>query len=81
MYLAVAAVIVGQAVLLAQVILLVYAFAFGVTVAAFVLGYEEPALVRQFGPDYDAYRREVPRWLPRASPWSGRAPSSPSDSP
>ena len=65
MYLAVAAVIVGQALLLAQVILLIYAFGFGVAVAAFVHGYEEPALVRRFGPEYNVYRREVPRWLPR----------------
>ena len=81
MYLAVAAVIVGQALLLAQVILLLYAFVFGVAVAAFVHGYEEPALVRRFGPEYNEYRREVPRWLPRASPWRGTAPSSPSDGP
>ncbi len=81
MYLAVAALIVGQALLLAQVILLVYAVAFGVAVGAFVLGYEEPALVRRFGPEYNAYTREVPRWLPRVSLWKGKAASTPADGP
>ena len=31
----------------------------------FVLIYEEPVLHRTFGDDYDAYRRQVGRWLPR----------------
>ena len=72
MYLAVAALIVGQALLLGQPVLLLYAFAFGAAVTAFVHGYEEPTLLRRFGDDYDAYRREVPRWRPRLSPWRPR---------
>ena len=36
----------------------------------FVLFYEEPTLHRKFGADYDEYRRNVRRWLPRVSPWS-----------
>jgi protein-S-isoprenylcysteine O-methyltransferase Ste14 len=31
---------------------------------------EEPALNKRFGPSYDEYRRNVPRWLPRARAWS-----------
>jgi protein-S-isoprenylcysteine O-methyltransferase Ste14 len=65
MYLAVAALIVGQGLLLGQVILLLYALAFGVVVTAFVRGYEEPTLARRFGEEYEAYTREVPRWVPR----------------
>ena len=30
---------------------------------------EEPGLVRRFGEDYLAYRRAVPRWIPRRKPW------------
>jgi protein-S-isoprenylcysteine O-methyltransferase Ste14 len=30
---------------------------------------EEPGLARRFGADYEAYRRNVPRWLPRRAPW------------
>ena len=30
---------------------------------------EEPGLRERFGEDYDAYRANVPRWLPRLRPW------------
>jgi protein-S-isoprenylcysteine O-methyltransferase Ste14 len=30
-----------------------------------VIGYEELVLERQFGDDYRAYRKRVPRWIPR----------------
>ena len=65
MYLAVGATILGQALILDRPGLLVYLLAFALAVAAFVHGYEEPALARSFGAEYDAYRRSVPAWLPR----------------
>ena len=69
MYLAVAATIVGQALLLGQWILLAYAAAFLVTVASFVHWYEEPTLHGRYGAEYDAYRSAVPGWWPRRRPW------------
>jgi protein-S-isoprenylcysteine O-methyltransferase Ste14 len=72
MYIAVAATIVGQALVLGQWILLPYAAAFLVVVAAFVRWYEEPTLRRQFGEEYEAYRRAVPGWWPRRRPWIHR---------
>jgi protein-S-isoprenylcysteine O-methyltransferase Ste14 len=71
MYEAVAATIVGQALILGRPGLLLYAALFAATVAAFVYGYEEPTLADQFGTDYEAYRRAVPRWIPRLRPWRG----------
>ena len=71
MYLAVGATIVGQALLLGRPILLLYAAAFAVVVFAFVRGYEEPTLARQFGSEYEDYRRAVPGWWPRLRPWRG----------
>jgi protein-S-isoprenylcysteine O-methyltransferase Ste14 len=71
MYLAVGAVIVGQALLLGQPILLLYAIVFAVAVAAFVHWYEEPTLRHQFGEQYEEYRRAVPAWYPRREPWDG----------
>jgi len=62
-------VITGQGLALGQPVLLGYAAAVWVTVALFVRGYEEPALARQFGQQYQAYRRAVPAWRPRARPW------------
>jgi len=71
MYLAVAATIVGQALVLGQLILVLYAVAFAIAVAAFVHWYEEPTLRRQFGEQYEAYRHAVPAWRPRRTPWDG----------
>jgi protein-S-isoprenylcysteine O-methyltransferase Ste14 len=68
MYVAVVAAIVGQALLLGQLGLLLYAAAAWVIVAVFVQFYEEPALTRRFGADYEAYRRAVPAWWPRLRP-------------
>jgi protein-S-isoprenylcysteine O-methyltransferase Ste14 len=74
MYVAILAAIVGQALLLGQLGLLVYAAALWLISAAFVRWYEEPALTRRFGADYEAYRRAVPAWWPRLRPW--KPPSS-----
>jgi protein-S-isoprenylcysteine O-methyltransferase Ste14 len=69
MYVAVLAAIVGQALILGQLGLLLYAAATWLLVAAFVQLYEEPTLTRRFGADYEAYRRAVPAWWPRLRPW------------
>jgi protein-S-isoprenylcysteine O-methyltransferase Ste14 len=69
MYHAVGAAIVGQGLLLGRPILLLYAAVFAVVVLAFVRGYEEPTLARQFGAEYEDYRRAVPGWWPRLRPW------------
>lgn len=65
MYIAVAATITGQALLLGRPILLAYALAFMGTVATFVRMYEEPVLERKYGEQYERYRRRVPAWWPR----------------
>jgi protein-S-isoprenylcysteine O-methyltransferase Ste14 len=65
MYLAVSAVILGQAAVLGRWELVVYELAFAAAVGSFVHWYEEPALRRRFGAGYDEYLRAVPGWLPR----------------
>jgi protein-S-isoprenylcysteine O-methyltransferase Ste14 len=69
MYVAVGAVILGQALLFGQLGLLLYAGAFFAAVGSFVLLYEEPVLESRFGAQYDVYRRAVPAWWPRRRPW------------
>ena len=69
MYLAVGAVIVGQALLFGRAVLVAYAAVFAVLVVAFVRGYEEPTLARRYGAEYETYRRAVPGWWPRWTPW------------
>jgi protein-S-isoprenylcysteine O-methyltransferase Ste14 len=70
MYLAVAATIVGQALVLGRPVLLVYAAAFVLLVATFVWVYEEPTLSARYGEEYAEYRRAVPGWWPRLRPWT-----------
>jgi protein-S-isoprenylcysteine O-methyltransferase Ste14 len=65
MYVAVVAMIVGQAMLLGSLLLLGYAALVALVCVGFVKGYEEPTLLRQFGDDYQAYRASVPGWWPR----------------
>ena len=71
MYLAVLSAIVGQGLLLGQSVLLAYAGLVAVLVVSFVRLYEEPVLRRQFGEEYEAYRRAVPGWVPHLRPWKG----------
>jgi protein-S-isoprenylcysteine O-methyltransferase Ste14 len=65
MYVAVTALIFGQAVLFASLGVALY----GVVVAAafhtFVLLYEEPTLRGAYGEEYAAYCATTPRWIPR----------------
>jgi protein-S-isoprenylcysteine O-methyltransferase Ste14 len=68
MYLAVAGIIVGQAFVQGQPVLLLYAGAFVIVTAAFVRGYEEPTLKRRYGAQYERYRSAVPGWWPRRPP-------------
>jgi protein-S-isoprenylcysteine O-methyltransferase Ste14 len=65
MYVAVAATIFGQALLLGQLVLFAYGAVFVAVVAAFIHWYEEPTLAQTYGEQYDEYRRSVPGWIPR----------------
>jgi protein-S-isoprenylcysteine O-methyltransferase Ste14 len=71
MYLAVLAIILGQWLLFAQSALLIYAAIICAAFVVFVRVYEEPTLAQQHGAEYEAYRRAVPGWLPRLTPWTG----------
>jgi protein-S-isoprenylcysteine O-methyltransferase Ste14 len=71
MYVAVTAVIIGQALLLGRGELGWYALAFWALTASFVRLYEEPTLGRRYGDQYRTYRDNVPAWLPRLRPWRG----------
>jgi protein-S-isoprenylcysteine O-methyltransferase Ste14 len=64
-YLSVIAMVLGQAALFGSSAVALWALAIAVGFHGFVVLYEEPALRRRFGSDYEAYCRRVPRWLPR----------------
>jgi protein-S-isoprenylcysteine O-methyltransferase Ste14 len=69
MYVSVVAIIVGQALLFGDWRLIVYGAVFSLACHAFVLVYEEPTLRRKFGTQYEAFCTNVPRWIPRLTPW------------
>ena len=68
-YVAVVAIVLGQAVLLGDWRLIVYGALFWLAFHLFVVAYEEPTLERTFGGEYEAFRANVPRWIPRMTPW------------
>ena len=65
MYLSVATILLGEALLARSRALLVYWAIFFAAANLFVVLYEEPTLRRQFGESYDRYTQRVGRWLPR----------------
>lgn len=72
MYIAVVAIILGQALILGRPELLWYAALVAVATTTFAHFYEEPTLHRQFGEEYDRYRQAVHAWVPRITPYRAR---------
>lgn len=68
-YVGVAAVIFGQALLFGDWRLLWYAALLWLFFHVVVLVYEEPTLKQTFGAQYEDFRANVPRWVPRLTPW------------
>jgi len=71
MYVAVLSIILGQALVFSSAAVLAYGLIAGAAMFFFVKSYEEPALARRYGAEYETYRRAVPGWLPRITPWRG----------
>jgi protein-S-isoprenylcysteine O-methyltransferase Ste14 len=65
MYIAVTALIFGQAVLFASWGVALYGVIIAAAFDTFVRLYEEPTSQRAYGESYAAYRAAVPRWIPR----------------
>jgi protein-S-isoprenylcysteine O-methyltransferase Ste14 len=70
MYLAVAAIILGQVLLFGSWPALVYLAVALTAVVLFVALYEQPTLERAYGEEYRSYRANVRGWIPRLRPWS-----------
>ena len=69
MYVAVVSLILGQGLFLGSVRVLLYGAAIWVGFYLFVLIYEEPTLLNAYGREYEEFRSNVPRWIPRLRPW------------
>jgi protein-S-isoprenylcysteine O-methyltransferase Ste14 len=68
MYVAVVSAILGQGFVFGNARVLGYGAIVWLLFHLFVLAYEEPTLKASFGVEYDAFRKAVPRWIPRLTP-------------
>lgn len=68
-YVAVVAIIVGQALMFGAWGLVLLGAVLWLAFHLFVIAYEEPTLQGTFDAEYEVYRANVPRWVPRLTPW------------
>jgi protein-S-isoprenylcysteine O-methyltransferase Ste14 len=66
---AVLTILAGEAIMLGSAAIAIWAATFFAINAVYFPLSEEPGLRRRFGAEYDEYRKNVPRWIPRARPW------------
>lgn len=69
MYVAGLLLVLGQGLLFGSGRLLEYGVFVWLAFFAFVVLYEEPALQRKFGKEYENFRAHVGRWIPRLKPF------------
>jgi protein-S-isoprenylcysteine O-methyltransferase Ste14 len=69
MYIAVVSLILGQGLFFGSVLVLEYGIAVWVAFYLFVLIYEEPTLRKSYGPEYEEFCANVPRWIPHLRAW------------
>ncbi|MFC1835020.1 methyltransferase family protein [Thermodesulfobacteriota bacterium] len=63
-------VLLGEAVLLGSMPVMVWFLLFLAVNLVYIPFSEEPGLEQRFGTDYVLYKKNVPRWLPRLTPWN-----------
>jgi len=68
-YIALVAVILGQALLFGDLRLLWYGALLWLFFHVWVVIYEEQTLKETFGTEFESFRTNVPRWIPRLTPW------------
>ena len=68
-YIAVVAIVLGQALLFGDGRLLWYGALLWLFFHVAVVVFEEPSLKLAFDAEYERFRANVPRWIPRLTPW------------
>lgn len=63
-------ILLGETLLFGSLTLLVWFLVFLAFQATYMPLIEERGLARRFGEDYLVYKRNVPRWTPRLTPWN-----------
>lgn len=59
----------GESIILGSLSILIWCVLFFFVNQTYFILSEEPGLVKRFGDEYTAYKKNVPRWLPRLTPW------------
>jgi protein-S-isoprenylcysteine O-methyltransferase Ste14 len=63
------AVLIGESLAFLSLSILLWAIAFYIITTIYFLIYEEPNLENRYGDEYRHYKSNVPRWIPRLSPY------------
>ncbi len=70
MLLGVHLVLIAEALLIGSLPILLWMFVFAALNTVYFWAFEEPQLARRFGKTYLDYKRAVPRWIPRWTPYA-----------
>ena len=62
-------VLLGEALIFHSTRILIWLILFFIINSVYFMLSEEPGLEKRFGNDYTEYKRNVPRWIPRTTPW------------
>lgn len=69
MILGVFTVLIGESILFMSFSIAVWTFLFFIINTVYFIFSEEPGLEKRFGTEYEEYKQNVPRWIPRIKPW------------
>lgn len=62
--------VLGEAILVGSILIFLWFILFWIANHIWFVRWEEPDLERRFGGAYCEYKTNVPRWIPRRTPWS-----------
>ena len=68
------AVLIGEALVFGSTAIAIWAAVFAAINHVFFVAFEEPYVERRFGDEYRRYKENVPRWIPRRTPYSQGMP-------
>lgn len=74
MILGVNIVLIGEAITFRSYNILIWTGCFFILNTVYFIFSEEPGLKKRFGDEYEEYKRNVPRWIPRIHPWKPPLP-------
>lgn len=62
----------GESIVVGSIGIFIWFLLFFISNHIYFVYSEEPGLARRFGPEYQVYKKNVPRWIPRLQPWTGQ---------